>query len=137
MKRTGSFIFKTIAFSAFTSMIFHLSLFIINPVIDCKDICKCGCAETEIETAAAEIAYSSCCSPQKVVKVTKGCCEKEKGAHENHITSSKNNNFRNIQCDLRSSVFNVNIFTEISGIASDKRLLPVEIVYFIFKPPIT
>ena len=134
MKRTGIFIHKAIILFALTSMVFHVSFFVVAPIIDCKDSCTCGCANAEKEGAAAEIYSSSCCSPQKVVTVTKGCCSKE-GSHETHFTSPKSNNLRNIQCDLKSYVFDSGVLTEISDVCVTDHFTSVDVVYFIFKPP--
>ncbi|MCL2210548.1 MAG: hypothetical protein FWB95_01350 [Treponema sp.] len=130
-----SIIYKVVTLSALVSMMFHVSFYVVAPIIDCKDSCTCGCANAEMEAAAAEMNLSSCCSSQIAVTVTKGCCSKE-GSHESHFTSPKSGNFRNIQGDLRSSVFNNIVLSEISGIDSKNCFSPVDIVYFIFKPPI-
>jgi len=135
MKGIGSLIQKTILLFALTSMVFHVSNFVVTPIIDCKDSCTCGCAGMEIEAAAEETPAMSCCSVQAVVTITKGCCSKE-GSHKSHFTSPKSGNLRNIQCDLRSSVFNDIILTEISGVDVNNHFSSVDIVYFIFKPPI-
>jgi len=118
---------KTIVFTALVSMVFYLSFSVVTPFIDCKDSCTCGCADTKT-------VNSSCCSSQNFVTVKKGCCDND--AHDTHLKSSTNSNLRNIQCDLRPSVFNGNIFTEISSVNIRNDLSSVNIVYYIFKPPI-
>jgi len=134
MKKRRSVIHKIIALSALTAMTLHLSFLVISPINDCKDNCTCSCAA--VETEAVSVSYSDCCSSQKAVTVVKGCCKNDKDSHETHFTSSKNQNLRNIAYDLRTSVFNNSILKKLSGVNQEERFSPVDIVYFIFKPPI-
>jgi len=134
MKEIYSVIHKAIALSALTAMAFQLSFLVIFQTNDCKNNCSCTCAAEEAE--AASVSYSDCCSSQKVIKTKKGCCDKDTGSHETHLTSSKEKNLRNLTCDLRTSVFKNNILEKLSGIIHEEHSSPVDIVYFIFKPPI-
>ena len=124
-------IYKTFASLAFIAMILQLSIPFLFSKTDCLDTCQCCCESTEVKEV---VTAKDCCSAQVIV-VKEDCCGKEH-LHETHFLLSKSHNFQNILCDLRSSVFNKHILNELSGIANDKRYLPVEIVYYIFKPPI-
>ena len=128
MNKSG-IIRKYIMLCAFAAIILNLSLSGIISFSDCLDNCMCCCKDEQ----TFEIVYTDCCS-SKVVIVSKDCCQKEH-SHEAHLTASKYN-FRGVISDLREFAFNRHILAEISGIGFADKKTPVDIVYFIFKPPI-
>ncbi|MCL2186508.1 MAG: hypothetical protein FWB86_11780 [Treponema sp.] len=130
-KRERSAIYYIIGFPALIAMMFQLSSFAVIPAIECRDDCTCLCNIGEPE----ETDYSSNCCASQIVKVSNKCCNNEQ-SHDAHFTLSGYKGWRNIPCDLRTHIFNSRIFLELCGIVCEEQYVPVEIVYYIFKPPI-
>ena len=120
---------KNIMLCAFAAMVLNLSLSGIISFSDCLDDCMCCCKDEQ----TVEVVNTDCCSSKAVV-VSNDCCKTDH-SHEAHFSASKYN-LRGVIGDLREYVFYNNILAGISGVGNTERKSPVDIVYFIFKPPI-
>jgi len=129
-RKESAMMHKTVILSALAAMMFHLSLSFIFYTSDCMNNCTC-CREKEKN---AHVINSDCCN-QQTVKVSNSCCYNEH-SHITQLILIKYQDYRNIMCDLRAYIFNNHILIKISGVDYEEQLFPVDIVYFIFKPPI-
>ena len=120
---------KSIILSALAAVILNLSASGAVSFSDCLDNCMCCCKGGH----TAEVIYTECCSSKAVV-ISNSCCQTEH-SHEAHLSVFKYN-FRSVICDLNEFAFNKHILAEISGVNCADQKSPVDIVYFIFKPPI-
>jgi len=129
MTRVYGIINKTIVTPALAATVFYLLAPVIFPSAGCIDNCLC-CHNTK-ETA--ETVYSDCCAAP-VITVSDKCCYKDY-SHKTHFSMPDYKNYRNMPCDLRTYISDSHMLTELSGIAFEKQPSPVDIVYFVFKPP--
>jgi hypothetical protein len=124
---------KTIVTSAFLAVVFYLSFTVMFNTDVCKeDKCTCCCATEETK----ETSSMSLCCTQLISPAILSCCYSGRSFSDDVYHSLfGNDSYRRLLCDLRTNIFNSHTLTKLSSIICEEQITPVEIVYYIFRPP--
>lgn len=130
MKRTDFVIHKVAVLLSLAAMMFSLTFPLIFSGSICMDDCTC-CCKKEMKPDIV----SDCCNSVQAVTVSDNCCYNQH-PHITHFYMPKNQSYKNIPCDLRTSILDNYFLFELYGIVHEDKLSPVRIIDIIFKPPI-
>jgi len=122
---------KVIAITAFIAAALHISFSAVSTAAVSAEIASCCYASVENQ----ETSYTGLCCTK--TETGSDCCNNENPPQEETFTLSGLFGkliHLNDMCDLQKKFSGIS-FVQLSGMGSEERLHPINITYFIFKPP--